>query len=260
MMLNYHTMEVRAIKTRKFLPPKDDLFRFLSESIKSIKEHSVLVVTSKIVAIGEGRCVAADKISKDELAIKEADKYLPRIVSPGGWILHTIKNNMLIASSGVDESNGKGFYILWPKDPYLSAKKIWQFLRKKFKIRNLGVIITDSRLVPLRRGVVGIAIGYFGFKPLRDYRGKKDLFGREFKMETSNLPDSLATAAVLEMGEGSEMQPLAIITDVPYIEFIDKEYKADTSEDSFEIPQKEDMFYPFLSSVKWKKGGGGKKN
>jgi len=122
----------------------------------------------------------------------------------------------------------------------------------------MGVIITDSRLVPMRRGVVGIAIGFFGFKPLKDYRGKKDIFGREFKMETSNIPDSLATAAVLEMGEGSERQPIAVITEIPDLEFIDKEFKPKTKDDSFEIPDKEDMFYPFLSSVNWKKGGSDK--
>ena len=250
-------MRVKAIRTRKFLPPKDDLWDLLSE-IKSLQENSVVAVTSKVVAIGKGRCIPLEKISKDELAMQEADFYLPREASPGGWVLHTIKNNMLIASSGVDESNGANHYILWPKDPQKSANKIWQFLRKKFKVKNIGVIITDSRLVPLRRGVVGIAIGYFGFKPLRDYRGTKDIFGREFKMETSNLPDSLATAAVLEMGEGSEQTPLAVISDIPYIEFTNILPEDKPSNLSFEIPEKEDMFYPFLSSVKWEKGGGGK--
>lgn len=250
-------MIVKAIKTRKFLPPKDNLWELLS-SIKFIKENSVVAVTSKVVSIGEGRCLPIEQgTTKDEIAIKEADKYIPREVSPGGWVLHTIKNNMLIASSGVDESNGDNYYILWPKDPARSAKKMWDFLREKYKVKKLGVIITDSRLVPLRRGVVGIAIGFFGFKPIKDYRGTVDLFGREFKMETSNLPDSLATAAVLEMGEGLEQQPIAIISDISEIEFINKQFKPKTLDDTFEIPQKEDMFYPFLSSVKWKKGGSG---
>lgn len=232
------------------MPPKDNLWELL-ESIKSLGENCVVAVTSKVVAIAEGRCIPLGEITKDELAMKEADRYIPREMSPGGWVLHTIKNNTLIASSGVDESNGAGFYILWPKNPQASAKKIRQFLRKKFKINNLGVMITDSRLVPLRRGVVGVAIGYFGFLPLRDYRGKKDLFGRKFTMETSNLPDSLATAAVLEMGEGAEQTPLAVISDIPYIKF-SKTFQ------NIKIPEKEDMFYPFLSSVNWKKGGGGK--
>lgn len=250
-------MIVKAIKTRKFLPPKDDIWDLLSV-IKTLKENSVVAVTSKVVSIGEGRCVRFTDATKDELAIKEADKYLPRRLSPGGWILQTIKNNILVASSGVDESNGANYFILWPKNPMKSAERIWKFLKKKFNLKNLGIIITDSRLVPLRRGVVGISIGHFGFKPLKDYRGKKDLFGREFKMETSNLPDSLATAAVLEMGEGSETQPIAIISDISSIEFIQNEFKPKLKDEKFNIPYKDDMFYPFFSAVKWKKGGSGK--
>lgn len=245
-------MIVKAIKTRTFLPPKDNLWELLSESIKALKENSVVAITSKVVSIGEERCISLEQVKdKDELAIAEADKYIPRQASPNKQILHTIKNNMFVASSGIDESNGAGFYILWPKNPQKSAKKIWEFLRRKFKVKNIGVIITDSRLIPFRRGVVGLCIGYFGFNPVRDYIGKKDLFGREFTMETSNLPDSLATASVLEMGEGSEQTPIAIISGIPYLEFT-RQYS------DFEIPEKEDMFYPLFSSVKWKKGGGGK--
>lgn len=249
-------MRIQAIKTRKFLPPKDNLWDLLS-AIKNLKENSIVAVASKVVSIDEGRCIPIGSIEKDKLIAKESDKYLPRNLWKG-LTMYTIKNNSLVAAAGIDESNAKGYYILWPKDPALSAKVIWQFLRKKFSVKNLGVIITDSRVVPLRRGVVGIAISYFGFKPLKDYRGTKDLFGRRFEMETTDIPDCLATAAVLEMGEGAESQPLAIITDVPYIEFIDKEFKPKIADDSFEIPEKEDLFYPFLSSVKWKKGGGGK--
>ncbi len=248
-------MIVKAVKTRKFLPPKDSLEDFLSY-IPSLKENSIVAVTSKVVSICEGRCIPVDSTTKDELAISESDKYLPRELSPGGWVLHTLKNNMLIASAGVDESNGANFYILWPENPQASAKKIWKILREKFRLKNLGIIITDSRLVPLRRGVVGIAIGFYGFKPLKDYRGKEDLFGRKLKMETSNMPDSLASAAVLEMGEGIEGKPIAIISQIADIEFIDHDFNPQSEDDKFLIPEKEDMFYPFLSKADWKKGGG----
>lgn len=251
-------MQVKAIKTRKFLPPKDDLWELLS-AIKSLRNNSVVAVTSKVVSIGEGRCIPVKNFpDKDKLVIKEADKYLPRAVAPHGLVMHTIKNNMMIASAGIDESNGASFYVLWPQNPQASAKRIWKFLKDKFKLKDLGVIITDSRLVPLKRGVVGITIGFYGFKPLRDYRGKKDIFGRVLKMETSNLPDSLASAAVLEMGEGIEQTPLCIITDVPYLEFRNTLPKEKVGDFSFTIPEKEDMFYPLMSAVKWKKGGGGK--
>lgn len=252
-------MRLRVIKTRKFMPPKDNLWDLL-KAIKTLKENSVVAVTSKVVSISEGRCIKIKKkINKDELIKKEADKYIPRELAPNKWIMHTIKNNLLVASAGIDESNGRGYYILWPKNPNKSARKIWQFLRERFNLKKLGVIITDSRLIPLRRGVVGVAISYFGFKPLKDYRGKIDIFGREMVMETSNIPESLATAAVLEMGEGAEQSPIAIIEDVPYIEFVSRMWKSSKPYSSFEIPEEEDVFSPFLSNVKWRKGEGGKK-
>lgn len=251
-------MHVKAIKTRKFMPPKDDLWELLN-SINKLKENSVVAITSKVVSIGEGRCIPIEQFpDKDKLVIKEADKYLPREAVPHGLIMHTIKNNIFVASAGIDESNGNGYYILWPKDPQASAKQIWNYLRKKFQVKNIGVIITDSRLIPLKRGVLGIAIGYFGFKPLKDYRGKMDIFGREFKMETSNMPDSLATAAVIEMGEGDEQTPLATITDIPDTEFIKTLPKEKKGEYLFKIPEREDIFYPLFSAVEWSKGGSGK--
>ncbi|EKD89971.1 MAG: hypothetical protein ACD_32C00109G0013 [uncultured bacterium] len=249
-------MIVKAIKTRKFLPPKDNLWELL-DSVKSLKENSVVAVTSKVVSIGEGRCIKVGSVDKDKLIAKEADKFLPRDLVPNKWAVYTIKNNLLVASAGIDESNGDSYYILWPKDPEKSAKKIWEFLRKKFQIKNLGVIITDSKVEPLRRGVVGLAVSYFGFKPIKDYRGKKDIFNRPFVMETSNMPDSLATAAILEMGEGAECQPFAVITDIPCIEFIQEKYKPQNADYGFEMTEKDDLFSPFLSSVPWKKGGGG---
>ena len=251
-------MIIKAIKTRDFLPPKDNLEELLKTYIKSLDEKSVVVVTSKVVAIGEGNCISISSVDKDELIKSEADKYLERDEVPGSLVMHTIKNNMLIASAGIDESNGNNFYILWPKNPQQSAKSIWQILREKFNIKELGVIITDSRLTPLRQGVVGYAIGYFGFNPIKDYRGKEDIFGRKFEMETSNIPDSLASAAVLEMGEGSERKPIAIISDISDIEFIDHEFKPKSGDFGLNIDEKIDMFYPFLSKANWKKGRSGK--
>lgn len=250
-------MIIKAIRTRKFQPPKDDLWELL-ENIKGLEEKTIVAVTSKIVSIGEGRCIPHAQVKKDELIISQADKYIPRSLSPNMWIVHTIKNNLLIASAGIDESNGNGYYILWPKNPQESAKRIWHHLRKKFKVKNLGVIITDSHCIPMRRGLVGISIAYFGFNPLRDYRGKKDIFGRELAISLTDIPDSLASASVLEMGEGSEQTPIALITDLPYVHFTLRPYVSKTPYSSFIIPPKEDLFYPFLSSVRWKKGGSGR--
>jgi F420-0:gamma-glutamyl ligase len=125
-------------------------------------------------------------------------------------------------------------------------------LRKKYQVKNIGVIIVDSHTVPLRRGVMGIGLGYYGFIPIRDYRGTRDLFGRKFKMSTVDLVDSLATAAMLEMGEGAERTPLALIEEVPFVQFTAKPYHPEKKRSSLEIHWKEDLYGPLLRAVKWR--------
>ncbi len=251
-------MIITPIKTRVLVPPQDDLLAVIQKSLSRLGERSVLVVTSKIVSIGEGRCVPKEKFpDKDELIKKEADLYLPRKAAPHGWVIHTIKNNIFIPSAGIDESNSGEYYTLWPKNPGASAKKLWQWLCKTYRVRDIGVIISDSHSIPLRRGMMGFALSYYGFRPLKEYRCTKDLFGREMKMTQANFPDALASAAVLTMGEGKESMPLALIRDIPDIVFTARPYRPRRPHSSFEIKTREDLYYPLLSSVPWRKGGGG---
>ena len=205
-------MEIKAIKTRVFFENKD-LTTFISKHIKNLKENSVLVVTSKIVALSEGRVVDyKNEKQKTEIIKRESDFALKTKIV---WL--TVKDGMVMANAGVDESNASGELILLPKDSFKSAGILRKNLMKKFNLKNLGILITDSRLMPLRAGVVGVALGYAGFEGIRNYVGKKDIFGRILKMSKTDVADSLATAAVLCMGEGKEKQPLAIITGAPII-------------------------------------------
>ena len=280
-------MKVTAIKTAVLRPPKDDLLRAIADAIPArsgaLREKSIVVITSKVVSIWQGRCVsvgapvsssahdasaarteaAADQATrtrreKDALTMREADLYLPRSATPGAWCMHTIKNNIFIPSAGVDESNADGYYILWPRDVAGAARKLWVWLRRRYGVRELGVIITDSHTIPLRRGVLGISLAHYGFAPLRDYRGAGDLFGRTLKITQTNIPDGLAAAAVVLMGEGAERTPLALITDIPWVKFADRPQRSRKQFSSFEIKTSEDLYYPLLSAMKWKKGGGGR--
>ncbi len=250
-------MKIKPIKTRVLHPPQDDLLAALKASIKTLPEQSVVAITSKVVSIWEGRCVAKDAYAnKDDLAITEADFYLPRNATPHRRSMVTLKNNMLISSAGVDASNGDGFYIMWPKNPKRSATVLWQWLRKTYNVKNIGVIITDSYSPPLRRGIMGISLAHYGFEPLKDYRGTKDLFGRMLTMSATNMPDSLAAAAVLAMGEGAESTPVCIIENVPGIQFTAKPVRHHKPFSSFETKFSEDFYYPIFKAVTWKKGGG----
>ena len=50
-------MIIKTVKTRILKPPKDDLLEVISQSIKSLPEKSIVVITSKVVSIWQGRCV-----------------------------------------------------------------------------------------------------------------------------------------------------------------------------------------------------------
>jgi len=233
-------MDIIPIKTRIVQPPKDNIYDILDGL--ELQEKDVLLVTSKILAIHQGRTIPVSEVKdKDELIKKEAEVFIPRGECPGEYVILTVKNSTLIPSAGIDESNADGYYILWPEKPEKEAKKICKYLKKRNNIKKLAVIITDSHTTPLRWGVMGISTGFFGLNPLKDYRGTKDIFGREIKMSQSNIVDALAVMGVLAMGEGDERKPMAIARGVENIEFTDKE----TYEDLL-IPTKEDIYYPLL--------------
>src|SRR5690606_41310710 len=59
---------------------------------------------------------------------------------------------------------------------------------------NLGIIFTDSRCTPLRRGVSGIGLSHWGFKGVQNHIGRKDLFDREILMSTTNVVDCISSA------------------------------------------------------------------
>lgn len=251
-------MNIQPIKTRTLVPPRDDLFGAIKDVLSFIPEKSILAVTSKVVSIGEGNCISRVSIKKDDLVKEEADLYLPRELTPHKWIMQTMKRNLLIPMAGIDESNADNYYILWPHDPAESARMLHGWAKETYKIKDVGIIITDSHTIACRRGTLGISIAHYGFNPLRDYRGVEDIFGRKMKISLLNIADSLASAAVVTMGEGAESTPLALITDIPWVEFIDQPI-AEKPDSSFELRTEEDLYYPLIKNVPWKKGGGGKK-
>lgn len=231
-------MQIKAIKTRVF-KENEDLFLFILKYVKKLPEKSVLVITSKIVSLAEGRTAPyKNKRQKIKLIKSESDL---AIKTKFAWL--TVKDGMVMATAGIDESNGNGKLVLLPKNSFNSAEIIRKKLKKIFKLKKLGVLITDSRIFPLRAGIVGVSLGYAGFKGIRDYRGRKDIFGRILKMSRTDVADSLATSAVLCMGEGKEQQPLALIKSAS-VEFTEKINKKELL-----ISPKEDLYLPLFGSI-----------
>ncbi len=245
-------MNIVPIRTTAILVG-DKLTAILNQYVAGLEEKSVLVITSKIVSICEGAVIKNDgSVNKHDLIKQEADSYLDLPLSKTYGVTITIKDNKLVANAGIDESNGNGYFILWPRDPFRSATTIWEYLRKKYHLTKLGVIITDSHVIPLQWGTRGRALAWCGLEPLKNYIGTPDIFGKHLHATKASIVDGLAAAAVAVMGEGNEQTPLAVITDIPFVTFLDRP-PMHKEIDALTIEPADDIYAPLLTSVQWKK-------
>lgn len=231
------------IKTRIILPPKDEIWDVL-DTLPLLCEKDILFITSKILAIHQGRCVPCDGVDKNDLIKQEATYHLPYTHPEGFSVNLTITDNTLIAAAGIDASNANNHYILWPKKVDALCKEIRSYLCRKNKIKQLGIVSTDSHTTPLRYGVMGMTTGLFGIEPLKDYRGKEDLFNRKMHLTQVNQIDALSAMAVLLMGETNECTPIVLLRGYDKIEF-----NENASMDTFKVPPEIDLYTPLLSPI-----------
>ena len=241
-------MQTKAIKTHK-VSVGESIEEILDQHLTSLESSDVIAITSKIISLCQGRVVQKSSISKQDLIMQEADSVLYTESNPYDLYL-TIKDNILIPSAGIDESNSNGVYILYPQNIQTVAYNVWQYLRAKFFIENLGVIITDSHTTPMRRGVTGITLGWCGFEPLYSYVNKPDIYGNLMRVTQINILDALATTAVFVMGEGSEQTPMAVINNAPKISFVARPPSVQ-EERNVAISIAEDLYAPLLMGAKW---------
>jgi len=203
-------MTIKPLRTRLFRPT-ESLADFIIEHLPQPPEGSVLVVTSKIMALSQGRIVTIkDATSKDRAIRKESSRLLR---TPWCWLSY--KNGEWCANAGVDESNADNRLLLLPTRIQETTRHLLTQLKTHYHRKHLGLIVTDTRIYPMRVGTMGVAVGFAGFEGIRSYIGQPDLFGRTLKRTTANVVHALSVAAVLTMGEGNERTPLAIITDAP---------------------------------------------
>jgi dihydrofolate synthase / folylpolyglutamate synthase len=245
-------MRVSTIRTPRISAGTSTLIDLIDATVPAMPTRSVLAITSKIVSLCEYSIAPAVE-DKESLIQGEADYYMPGEHSKYG-IRFTITRDTLIPSSGIDESNSGDGYVLWPRDPQNTANTVRLHLTQRSGHDQIGVIITDSTCRPLRRGVSGIAIAFSGFRPLRNYVGQPDLFGRLFTVSQSDIVGGLAAAAVLVMGEGAESTPMSLVEELNFIDFVPRD-PTDEELASLRIPLEEDLFAPFLEAVTWQEGG-----
>jgi len=239
------------------------LLAILQESLlRPLCERDIICVASKVVSLEQERIVdlATVEPSPAARAMRQLDtstdpeayaRLMELILREGDCVFETdviwltLKDGILIANAGIDLSNAPaGHAILWPECPWDWAHDFWQQLRQIHNVRELGIIVTDARSIPLRRGFIGMALAYSGFEGVVNQKGMPDLFGRPLRFTEKTMADGLAASAVLLGGEADERTPFVLIEDAP-VTFTDR--KIDPSE--ITIKPHSDIFASLFSDM-----------
>ena len=222
-------MELFSIKL-PLIKENDNLLSIIIENIakqgESLKEGDIIVIAEKVIATSQGRVINLSDVTNVSEKAKEMakeydmdERFVELIIQEASMILggmtHVILakvNNFLIANAGIDQSNaGPNRVVLLPKDLKKVVWEYWKELRKKYGLNDLGVIIADSRVQPLRKGTIGIAIATAGFEPVEDLRGQPDLFNRPMEITMRAIADDLTSAAQFLLSEADQQTPVVII-------------------------------------------------
>jgi coenzyme F420-0:L-glutamate ligase/coenzyme F420-1:gamma-L-glutamate ligase len=195
-----------------------------------IRDRDVVVIAQKIVSKAEGKVVDLSSVApspfaeaiskatgKDAQHVETILRETQNIVRMRqGHLIVQTHHGFICANAGVDRSNveKEDAVTLLPVDPDRSARGI----RKKIKEltgADVGVIVSDTFGRAWRIGQVDVAIGVDGLRPIRDYRGTKDMFGYVLNVTQIAVADELASAAELAMKK-SDGIPVAIVRGFEY--------------------------------------------
>lgn len=199
---------------------------------EALQTGDVLALSSKYAAISQGRIVTLEAVqispqAQDiatryhmnphltQLVIQEADHVFGGITHEFNGVtvgfLLTHKNGVISPNAGLDRSNiPSGKVVLLPSEPYALAEQIRKELYARLGVQ-VGIILTDSWLMPGRWGTTGVAISTAGFYPIQDERGKPDLFGNPMMVTQRGIADQICACAQMVMGETAEARPIAIV-------------------------------------------------
>jgi coenzyme F420-0:L-glutamate ligase / coenzyme F420-1:gamma-L-glutamate ligase len=208
----------------------DDVGKLIVDKVRGqgdeFQSGDIAVVSQKIVSKAEGRTLNLSRIIPSEFAKRIANETGkdPRQVEVvlreskkiirmrGGHLITETTHGCICANSGVDQSNvgsTRDSVTLLPRDSDASADGIRKTILH-ITGKDVPVIITDTFGRAWRVGQVNFAIGVSGMKPIRDYRGSKDMYRRTLQVTEIAVADELASAAELVMNKADKV-PAAIV-------------------------------------------------
>jgi coenzyme F420-0:L-glutamate ligase / coenzyme F420-1:gamma-L-glutamate ligase len=200
----------------------DDLGALIAARVE-LETGDVVVVSQKAVSKAEGRVVRLAEVQASKRARELAADHDPRqlevILREATRVVRTrpplviaeTRHGFVCASAGVDASNAPepDTLVLLPDDPDASARAIRASLCERTGT-DVGVIVSDSFGRAWRTGIVDVAIGVAGLRPLEDWRGRLDANGYELRATVVAVADEIAAAADLVRGKTAGV-PAAVV-------------------------------------------------
>jgi coenzyme F420-0:L-glutamate ligase/coenzyme F420-1:gamma-L-glutamate ligase len=251
-------MQLFSIKLpliRKNDPLLDIIIKYLKEEQDGLIDGDIIVISGKVIATSQGRIIALSDVKEISEKSKELahkydmdERYVELILQEASMIIGGMKhviltkvNDFLIANAGIDQSNaGLNNVVFLPKKMKEVAWDYRKRLKEEFNIEDLGIIIADSRVQPLRKGTIGIAVATAGFEPVEDLRGHPDLFGRPLQITMRAVADDLTSAAQFLLNEADQQTPIVIIRGAE-IQF------TETPQTTTEMPPEECLYMNLFS-------------
>jgi coenzyme F420-0:L-glutamate ligase / coenzyme F420-1:gamma-L-glutamate ligase len=191
---------------------------------RAVEPGDVFVVAQKIVSKAEGALVRLEEVvpsrraeewaaahRKDPRVIEVILRESRRIVRmERGILIAETHHGFVCANAGVDASNvPPGCVTVLPRNPDESAERLRVELAARCHCP-VAVIVSDTFGRPWREGAVNVALGVAGLRPLLDYRGCLDPYGRRLESTVTALADELAGAAEVVMRKTART-PVAIV-------------------------------------------------
>jgi coenzyme F420-0:L-glutamate ligase/coenzyme F420-1:gamma-L-glutamate ligase len=176
---------------------------------RGVEPGDVMIVAQKVVSKAEGAIVRLDEVTPSAAATRWAAETGrdPRLIEvilresarivrmERGILIAETRHGFVCANAGVDASNvAPGVVTLLPPDPDASADRLRVALSTAFGCP-VAVIVSDTFGRAWREGVINVALGVSGLRPLLDYRGSADSYGRPLTSTVIALADELAGAA-----------------------------------------------------------------
>ena len=217
-------MDVFPVPDVPEVRPGDDLAALIRDRV-DLRPDDVVCVASTVVSKAEGRAAELSEFPPGPRAREIADNLEdvtgeqkdPRfaqavleesteVLMESPFLLTETRFGHIGGNAGVDRSNvPEGDILLLPRRPSESAARV------RAELPADRVIVTDTSGRPFRHGQRGVAVGWAGLTPGRDYRGETDREGRELGVTVENVVDELAATANLVAGEADSGTPVVVV-------------------------------------------------